>query len=62
MIKKKTPLLPSSPHQKTKQASYANKVRLYMEREMEGERKVDGWMDGLLYNQWIDHNNTVGER
>ena len=19
-------------------------------------------MDGLLYNQWIDHNNIVGER
>ena len=26
------------------------------------ERERDGWMDGLLYNQWIDHNNIVGER
>ena len=26
------------------------------------EREMDGWMDGLLYNQWIDHNNIVGER
>ena len=37
-----------------------------MEREREGgrerEREMDGWMDGLLYNQWIDHNNIVGER
>ena len=28
----------------------------------EREREMDGWMDGLLYNQWIDHNNIVGER
>ena len=27
-----------------------------------GEREVDGWMDGLLFNQWIDHNSIVGER
>ena len=31
-------------------------TRIYIEREM------DGWMDGLLYNQWIDRNNIVGER
>ena len=32
------------------------------EREREREREMDGWMDGLLYNQWIDHNNIVSER
>ena len=26
----------------------------------ERKREMDGWMDGLLYNQWIDHNNIVG--
>ena len=31
-------------------------------RERERERERDGWMHGLLYNQWIDHNNIVGKR
>ena len=32
------------------------------EEEEETEREIYGWMDGLLYNQWIDHNNIGGER
>ena len=41
--------------------------RVETETESEGrrrqrERERDGWMDGLLYNQLIDHNNIVGER
>ena len=32
------------------------------QKSRERERERDGWMDGLLYNQWIDHNNIVGER
>ena len=24
--------------------------------------EMDGWMDGLLYNLWFDHNNIVGEQ
>ena len=32
------------------------------ERERERDGGMDGWMDGLLYNQWTDHNNIVGER
>ena len=32
------------------------------EREREKERERERWMDGLLYNQWIDHNNIVGKR
>ena len=39
--------------------------RVETETESEGRRRqteMDGWMDGLLYNQWIDHNNIVGER
>ena len=37
-------------------------LELKLASEREGEREMDGWMDGLLYNQWIDYNNTVGER
>ena len=35
-------------------------TRIVIQRER--ERESYGWMDGLLYNQWIDHNNIVGER
>ena len=31
------------------------------QRERQTDRETDRWMDGLLYNQWIDHN-IVGER
>ena len=29
---------------------------------MGGGEGMDGWMDGLLYNQWADYNSIVGEQ
>ena len=27
-----------------------------------GGGQMGGWIDSLLYNQWIDHDNIFGER
>ena len=32
------------------------------DRQRQKETAIERWLDGLLYNQWIDHNSIVGER